>query len=340
MYVPANLLRSLLTAVALFASLGVASATFIVIDDFEDLALGPIDGVNDWRAPSEESTVALDPASGDNQVLSVVTNSTYVRHPALILDDTVRMMFLRFRYGEQLNFSLGTSGSEFPNQFGDFETELSMTNSSSELRINDDGNYDVLTVLEPHTWYNCWLMVDNEEEGTSVWLHDRDGEAATAADQLAIDDRTFFTFRSGAAGDLRTFFIKTGGGEGLIGPLYIDDLYLENTSALNLENPTAAITAVRTTPTVVLGLEAYPNPFNPQTQISFTLAETQHVTLAIHGVAGRLVDVLAARDYEAGQHVVTWRGRDTSGRVLPSGTYFAHLVTPGEARTVKLTLLQ
>ncbi len=97
--------------------------------------------------------------------------------------------------------------------------------------------YEVLTTLEPHTWYNCWLLINNETETTDIFLHSRAGEGALMSDQLGYEGETSFIFRSGSALDLRTFFIKTGGGNGPSGPLYIDDIYLENTDALNLGNP-------------------------------------------------------------------------------------------------------
>jgi hypothetical protein len=332
--------RLLLTAAVLVASLGAAHAAFVPVDDFENLPLGPIDGLNDWRAPSIDSAVALDPADPANHVLSVVTNSTFLHHPAFIADGTTRMLFLRFRYEEQLNFSFGMSGSTYPTQFGDFDAELSMTNATNELRINNDGQYEVLTSLAPATWYNCWLLIDDANDGTTIWLHDRDGDPATAADQLASDGQTFFAFRDRSSGDLRTFFIKTGGGNGLIGPLLIDDIQLEDTGAVNLDNPTAVVAAVGATPPVIASLDAHPNPFNPQTQICCSLTEPRHLTLTIHDLAGRVVAVLVDGDCAAGPHSWTWRGRDGGGSPVPSGTYVARLAAPSTVQAVKLTLVQ
>jgi len=166
--------------VALLAA-GAAHAEFVLVENFEGLELDSIDEQSDWTAPSDSSTVTLDPAGGINQVLSVITESTYLYKPVSLLNDTIRMFFLRFRIDGQLSFSLGLSDVSHPSRFDHFEVELSLTNSTSELRINDGGTYNILSVLQQDTWYNCWLLIDNINDETQVWLHERDGQAAASA---------------------------------------------------------------------------------------------------------------------------------------------------------------
>lgn len=218
-----------------------ALAGFARIEDFDDLVLGPIHDQNGWYARHDTSVVALDPAGGTNQVLSVTTDSTHLYKGLLLPDGTTRTLFLRFRFAELQSYSFGTSGSSRPDQFGDFESELSMTNASYDLRINDGGSYDVIATLQPNTWYNVWLLIDNAAEQTQVYLNAVPGGNASPDDLLENNGQTWFTFRSGNAADLRTFFIKTGGGSGQSGPLYIDDIYLENTNTLNLLNPAGVL---------------------------------------------------------------------------------------------------
>ena len=92
---------------------------------------------------------------------------------------------------------------------------------------------------------------------------------------------------------------------------------------------------------LAFGLEPnVPNPFNPKTQLAFTLPAPGAVSLRIYAVSGRLVRELATGRLEAGRHVLDWDGRDAAGAEQSSGIYFARLVTPfGEQRT-KMTLLR
>lgn len=83
---------------------------------------------------------------------------------------------------------------------------------------------------------------------------------------------------------------------------------------------------------------AVPNPFNPRTEISFTLSDRQDVRLEIYDLAGRRVLTLVDGTMPAGEHAVPWLGRDTGGRAVPSGAYVARLVTADRVDTIKLLL--
>jgi len=230
---------ALLLPAALALPCAAARAEFTRVEDFDALVPGPIDDQAGWYAVDDTSGGTADPVAPENQVLAVTTNSTFLRRPLLIGNGTSRMLFLRFRFGQQQSYSFGMSDRIYPSQFGDFESELSMTNSSNELRINDGGTYAELGMLTPNTWYNVWMLIDNVNDTTQVYLHARPRDAARSSDLLEVDGQTAFAFRDVTALDLQTFFIKTGGGSsGNVGPLLIDDLYLEDTDALNLSNPT------------------------------------------------------------------------------------------------------
>jgi hypothetical protein len=75
---------------------------------------------------------------------------------------------------------------------------------------------------------------------------------------------------------------------------------------------------------------ASPNPFETSTLISFELPSAQPVRVAIYDSAGRLVRELEAGRLPAGRYSRSWDGRDTQGRVAPSGLYFCVVETPGE----------
>ena len=104
----------------------------------------------------------------------------------------------------------------------------------------------------------------------------------------------------------------------------------------------AVVTAVDgvATPKGVSLDQNHPNPFNPFTEIAFSLAIRQPVRLDVFDVTGRRVASLLSETLPAGPHEVTWNGRDDAGRRLASGTYFYRLTTTTEHQTRRMLLLK
>ena len=85
----------------------------------------------------------------------------------------------------------------------------------------------------------------------------------------------------------------------------------------------------------------YPNPFNPNTSIPFSLPRPAAVDLRVFDLTGRLVDVLlTAEPYTEGPHVFVWDGRDASGRGVGSGVYLYRLRVGAWEQTKRMTLLR
>jgi len=66
----------------------------------------------------------------------------------------------------------------------------------------------------------------------------------------------------------------------------------------------------------------FPNPFNPETQIRFSIGGEEAVKLIIYDMMGRQIQTLINGDsFSAGFHVVNWNGLDSKGQKVPSGVY-------------------
>ncbi len=84
-----------------------------------------------------------------------------------------------------------------------------------------------------------------------------------------------------------------------------------------------------------------PNPFNPRTEIRFSLPAASTVELDIHDVSGRKVrSLLTGQEYAAGAHKISWEGKDHAGRAVPSGTYLYRVTAGGRTLTGKMVLLR
>jgi subtilisin-like proprotein convertase family protein len=84
----------------------------------------------------------------------------------------------------------------------------------------------------------------------------------------------------------------------------------------------------------------YPNPFNPSTQIRFSLPSDQRVELAVYDLRGQKIATLINEALRAGRHDVTWLGQDDRGRQVSSGTYVYRLTADGRTLTNKMLLLK
>jgi hypothetical protein len=79
----------------------------------------------------------------------------------------------------------------------------------------------------------------------------------------------------------------------------------------------------------------YPNPFNGSTTFRFTLTEPCIVTIKIYDLLGRELEALVDADYQSGEHTITW-----DAEMMPSGIYFARMVTSSKSSNIRMTLLK
>jgi hypothetical protein len=84
----------------------------------------------------------------------------------------------------------------------------------------------------------------------------------------------------------------------------------------------------------------YPNPFNPSTNISYSLKTPGMVSLDIYNMLGQKVRTLVNSQVDAGEHFAIWDGRDDSGAQSASGTYFVKLNAGDYSSTKKMVLLK
>ncbi len=84
----------------------------------------------------------------------------------------------------------------------------------------------------------------------------------------------------------------------------------------------------------------FPNPFNPSTEIPFSLNVESHISATIYDLQGRVVSVLSSSTMEAGNHSLIWQGTDDDDRSVSSGIYILVLNSGKEQHEMRLTLLK
>jgi len=87
----------------------------------------------------------------------------------------------------------------------------------------------------------------------------------------------------------------------------------------------------------------YPNPFNPDTEISFNISSMDHdknCSLKIYNIKGQLVRTLLEESLPSGNHQVIWNGKDNGSRPVSSGVYFFNLTVDSRSISHKMLLLK
>ncbi len=84
----------------------------------------------------------------------------------------------------------------------------------------------------------------------------------------------------------------------------------------------------------------FPNPFNPETTIAYTIPKDSFVRVDIFDVRGRLIYTISEGYQKQGQHTVTWNGVDESGKNVASGVYYYRISTNRGTMTRPMILLK
>jgi len=84
----------------------------------------------------------------------------------------------------------------------------------------------------------------------------------------------------------------------------------------------------------------YPNPFNPETTLNFSLKEAAEVNIDIFNIKGQRVKQLVSGQQRAAQHSVIWNGQDDEGKPISSGIYLYRLTTENETLIRKMMLVK
>jgi flagellar hook assembly protein FlgD len=83
-----------------------------------------------------------------------------------------------------------------------------------------------------------------------------------------------------------------------------------------------------------------PNPFTKTTVIRYQLPRTEHATLKVYDVTGRLVRTLVNGKMKPGYYTLDWDGKDNKKRSVASGIYFLRFEAAEFSSRKKMTLLR
>ncbi len=194
-----------------------------------------------------------------------------------------------------------------------FELEMSVDETlTEELQMKNIGETTLtfdLELSEPVNWLELDLFSGEIAGGDSLLI------------QLTFDTNAII------AGDYECDIIISDDREETLVPVLLSVIGTETEEFLKAEK------------NGLIGI--YPNPFNPTTQIKFSLQKDADITLQVFNVKGQLVKTLFNGKKTAGFYSIVWDGNSNNGESLSSGIYFSMLKIDNEIfNTKKMIMLK
>ena len=109
---------------------------------------------------------------------------------------------------------------------------------------------------------------------------------------------------------------------------------------IKLPEKTESNSSENTSKESVIKSQNFPNPFNPETGISYTLPEDSYIKLTIYNIQGQKVKQLVDEYQSAGTRKVVWDGCGESGETVASGIYFYRIEAGPNTETNRMVLLK
>ncbi|UCE18574.1 MAG: T9SS type A sorting domain-containing protein [Gemmatimonadota bacterium] len=197
------------------------------------------------------------------------------------------------------------------------DTTFELPSEYQQCHVESEGNQWNL---------DCTYTQDIE---VCVYTYHMTGSGSITGNEYTFQFTSEYTVSGGVGCEFIPACVTTGTIEGVrIGTTSIDNGYNSGTRLIPSSHDLA---------------QNFPNPFNPNTDIRYQIANSGsplQTKLAIYNVLGQEVAVLVNSVLAPGYYTVTWNGRDRSGREVVSGVYFYRLETGNYASTRRMVLMK
>lgn len=243
-------------------------------------------------------------------------------------------------------FGIWSSGASAPGN-PNFVSNPGSSGSTSPTDAQDLSLHFAISEMGPHTGQLFQIRVENSSTSNQV-----------AFEELATITETAFNFtfmhilEMGESYDVELWSDHNGNGVYDAPPTdhswrvtltdvsdNASETFVHNTNFTDIGSP-LGLDEVNINPTAHILHHNFPNPFNPETKISFTLTNSESVELNVYDIRGQRVATLFSGAANAGSHTYSFNAQTSSGQVLDAGIYFYRLETANGVFTQRMTLLK
>jgi hypothetical protein len=200
---------------------------------------------------------------------------------------------------------------------------------ASQAKVKYDRWYSNNTGADPNN--DNWV-VDVSNDGGSSWTNFENTTVSNASwTTFSVDIAALF----GSPGMVQLRFRASDLASGSLVEAAVDEIRV-----LRQDGATDAPDLAAATPLKLALEQNQPNPFRPETRISYALPSRSEVELTVYNVGGQAVRTLVNGVKPAGHYDVRWDGRDSAGQRVSAGVYFYRLEAGAETMTKKMTVLK
>ncbi len=250
------------------------------------------------------------------EILSISADSINVNNKLFFVDSTT--VILGFQ-GQALSFDSLAVGDVV-----EVKAEMQADGTFNALRIKLEDSSDMIMVVGPITAISdssIWVNGPQFRISGNTTVLDRNYQPVTLSQYTVGDDVTLLAVNNG-----------TGS------PQVVQSQLGVNATITGLPGEPV----VSASPTAFILNANYPNPFNPETTISFSANYQgfRQVTLEVYDISGRKIQTLFSGPLDAGQYRFKWNGRNALGQASASGMYFYRLTSGSNVISRKMILLR
>ena len=221
-----------------------------------------------------------------------------------------------------------------------------VNDNSSTVYVNIESSHDVYGVQFDLLYNTTDLSLEASEIASMI--NGIDGVYAKVKEEAGFVRVVMFDLNgtkisnSNSSSNIISIPFASNSLKGLSSILQFDNVIVAgfNGEDLNASSDDYYLNIENSVPTVTSLSDNYPNPFNPTTNINYSISKSGFVSIVIYDMNGAEVRTLVSELKSPANYTAAWNGLNDNGQSVSSGKYIYRMSTPGFSETKSMTFLK